>query len=148
MDGVWYNVLLRLPLNLIRRLLGLNKRLNAILMNEILWRWKCEREFKVLPRTLFSYRYYYLMTTKNNYGRLFIAKRGELHPHPVERFDRTKNIMQINDNKRLVHDGDILYEADVNPPYNCKILFTNVDFFDHHLLRCLDGISNVFDLNQ
>lgn len=71
-------VLFHLPLNLIWRLPGWNSTLNRVLSSELLWRLKCEQEFPILrgkKPPCESYRYYYLMCSRNVYGQLY--REGE-----------------------------------------------------------------------
>lgn len=81
-DNILCLLLTHLPLNLVWRFPGWNKRLNKLLMYEAIWREKCKREFILFPDDLaqllpeedrreFSYRIYYLVRSRNCCGRFY-----------------------------------------------------------------------------
>ena len=88
-DNVLLSVFLHLPLQVFWRLPGLNHRLNRHLRSELFWRLKCEGEFHLLPETLPSYRYYYLLCSKNAYGRLYHEDRLD------RRFKRVRAVYEM-----------------------------------------------------
>jgi len=77
--NIYYNLLLRLPLQLLYRLSGYNRTINGISSSEYWWRQRSELEFGVgrVPHKLIypaqivrPYFYHHLMNTTNMYGKL------------------------------------------------------------------------------
>lgn len=65
-------LLSKLPLNIIWRLIGLSRRINIDLHNELLWKEQCQKEFPLLPTMVPSYRYYWFHNSWKVYGTLYI----------------------------------------------------------------------------
>ena len=74
MSAVYHNLLLHLPVNIIWRLIGLNRELNKVFLLEYFWKQRCEREFYLLHDTISSYRRYYLIRSDFIRGRLYNDK--------------------------------------------------------------------------
>lgn len=68
---LFHELLLRLPLQLVWRLIGFNHRLHWLMLDEFLWKRRCELEFPVLHENIPSYRKYWLKRTEKAYGRLW-----------------------------------------------------------------------------
>ena len=69
---------------------------------------------------------------KNNYGLLF------LNGHHVEGFKHTKSVAPVS-GEILVHDGEVLYELNPNSPYDRRVVFVGVEYFNFPLLRDREG---------
>lgn len=66
-----HEVLLHLPINIVWRLLGLNRVMNKVLLLEYFWKQRCEREFGLLHDKISSYRRYYLIHSQFIRGNLY-----------------------------------------------------------------------------
>lgn len=102
-------LILKLPLNLIWKLIGLNSELNKVFKNELIWRMKCEQEFKVLIDPLVikmvGWRYYYFLQSENIYGKLFIRGRK------IEQLVHVKHFCKIYEDIYLILANGVLYVA-------------------------------------
>lgn len=74
-DTIYHNILLRIPLNIVWRLVGLNRQLNKLLSSELLWRRRSEKEFPLLHSRITSYRLYYLIRSECIRNNLYSNNR-------------------------------------------------------------------------
>lgn len=100
-----HELLLRLPLPVIWRLIGLNHQLQQIMINELLWKQKCHREFPVLHTSIYCYRIYWLKRTEKAYGRLW------WNDCPVDFIKRAHRLYHLLDYFVLTINGE-LYRID------------------------------------
>lgn len=131
-DGVLFTLSLHLPLNLIRRLAGLNRTLNRVMLSEHLWRVRCEREFPVLrgerPPGGATYRYYFLMCSN--------SARGD--DTPVE--DHNSSTL-LRSSYHLLGDELFAYARDRSPTN----IVPNVVYVRDNLIRDTEGRHFVID---
>lgn len=75
---LYHLILLHVPLNLVWRLIGLNRILNILLLKEQLWKEKCQRKWNDrLYRSITSYRRYFLLRTDHLHGDLHLRGKNE-----------------------------------------------------------------------
>lgn len=91
-DSILHLLLERLPLNIVWRLSGWNKRLNKLLLSEYLWRRKCEREFDVLHTRIDNYRIYYLIRSDNCYGKVYKRDYKDVLVQHYTQYKRVKYV--------------------------------------------------------
>lgn len=72
---LFHELLLRVPLQLVWRLVGLNHRLHRLMFDDFLWKRRCQLEFPLLPTIITSYRTYWLKRTTRAYGRLWFNEQ-------------------------------------------------------------------------
>lgn len=138
---LFHQLLLHVPINIVWRLIGLNHRLNRLLLSERFWKEKCELEFSLLHTKIVSYRRYYFIRSNKIHGHLYnlsgeIVIRGISWYHDL-RGTMTKLYLQNN----KLHFG-----------YNWVIpgvssVFPLNDDYDNLVLIMIDGSRKFLHLS-
>ena len=135
-DNVLISVLLHLPLQLFRRLPGMNRRLDRHMKSEHFWRLKCKIEFHLLPETIPNFRYYYLLCSRSGYGRLFCGIAIDNRFKRVKAVEATPGALGI-----LIYADDKITLSN-----NDAVLASEVDYFNGRLFRS-QGINYYINLD-
>jgi hypothetical protein len=105
MEQSW---LLKLPFQIIQRLIGINRSINKIVFNELFWKYKLEKD--VTPpyhKIISSYRQYYLLYNDNEYGKIWKGR------NQFSDLVHIKHIYHKPPNKfYAIADDNALYEVD------------------------------------
>lgn len=135
-DHLLMVLLERLPLNIIWRLPGWNKRLNRTLMLEILWIARNKRKFSVLPKRIKNNRLYNLIRSEHCYGDLYVEEDSDI---PVMR--HVKGVWALEE-KYVIYDGNSVYAAKEGLK-DIEELFTDIVYCNGSLIRDKYGTNRI-----
>ena len=107
-ESLRFHLLTRLPVNVIWRLVGINRAWNKSLLNEHIWRVRNETEFRFYHSRVPSERLYHLIRSRNRYGKLYFD--GVRIGTPQVPLDRVRWHSRDDSNDAvLVLEGSVLY---------------------------------------
>lgn len=137
-----YPILLRLPLNVIWRLPGLNKQFNKLLEKELLWKLKCEFEFPVLHTRIPNYRHYWLIRTTNYYGRLFDNNKEDHRYQRVRAMSEIGSYSDAHDIFLLNKDELIRYQEPEDEAES-ELVASGVNLLEGEMYRDRNGNNHL-----